>query len=50
MTGNISLIDDWQSWAAAGVVALTLLVFTLRLGKKRGRGCGGGCGCDMKKR
>ncbi|MCW0219750.1 MAG: FeoB-associated Cys-rich membrane protein [Prosthecobacter sp.] len=41
--------NDWQSWAALGVVAVTLAIFLIRnlkSGKKSG--CGGACGCSYK--
>lgn len=41
---------DWQTFAAAAVVALTALVFLLRFVRRshpRG-GCGGNCPCSAK--
>jgi hypothetical protein len=41
---------DWQTFAAAAVVALTALVFLLRF-VRRSRssgGCGGNCSCSAK--
>jgi len=41
-------MNDWQSWTAPGIVALTILAFVLRARrkkKKKSGGCGGsGCG------
>ena len=40
---------DWQTLTAIGIVALTLVIFLVRLArpKKRG-GCGHDCGCGKK--
>ena len=43
--------DEWQTWAALAVVALTLGLFTraiLRSRKGKSTGCGGGCHCTVK--
>lgn len=38
--------EDWQTWAAAGIVAITAAIFLFRLTrKKRKPGCGSACGC-----
>ena len=43
--------NDWQSWAALAVVAVTIGVFLARsLRRKKAGGCGGGCGCDSAKK
>jgi hypothetical protein len=41
---------DWQTYTATGIVAVTALVFLVRLARKGGGGpgCGGGCGCGDK--
>jgi hypothetical protein len=37
---------DWQTLAAAGVVALTGVIFLVRLARpKKKSDCGKGCGC-----
>jgi hypothetical protein len=37
---------DWQTLAAAGVVAVTLTIFLIRLARSpKKSGCGKGCGC-----
>jgi len=44
-------MDDWQSWAALGVVVVTaaaMLWRTIRNQKAGGSGCGGSCGCGSK--
>ncbi len=44
-------LQDWQTWAALGLVALTLGLFTraiLRSRKGKSTGCGGGCHCTVK--
>lgn len=40
-------MDQWQSTIALGIVALTLLVFLIRMVRKPKRkgGCGHDCGC-----
>lgn len=44
------LVENWQSLAALGVVAITVLVFAVRLGRSRHKaGCGAGCSCDGAK-
>lgn len=45
-------MNDWQSWTALTVVAITALLFVRRALKRRrsGGGCGGGCGCTHKPR
>ena len=42
---------DWQTLVAGLVVAITLLVFLVRLARPgpRGRGCGSHCGCGKQK-
>lgn len=42
---------DWQSYIAAGIVAITLTIFLVRLARPRKKGgCGHGCGCGKEKR
>jgi hypothetical protein len=44
--------DDWQSIAAAAVIAITVALFILRAVRRRqtkAGACGGGCGCHVKK-
>jgi hypothetical protein len=43
--------DDWQTWAAGGVVLGTVLIFLSRslkgrLGKGKAKGGCGSCGCS----
>jgi hypothetical protein len=43
--------DEWQTWAALAVLAMTLGLFAralLRSRKNRSSGCGGGCHCTVK--
>lgn len=42
---------DWQSFAALGIVGVTLAVFIHRLKSPRRvkSGCGKSCGCDRAK-
>jgi hypothetical protein len=42
--------QDWQSFAALGVVLGTLTIFVIRAvrSRKKGGSCGGGCGCAPK--
>ena len=43
--------EDWQTWAALAVLALTLGLFTraaLRSRKRSQSACGGGCHCTVK--
>ncbi len=40
---------DWQTYTALGIVAITLVVFLVRLTRpKKKRGCGHGCDCGKK--
>jgi hypothetical protein len=40
---------DWQTWAAAAIVTITLAIFLVRaLRRKSGGSCGEGCSCDRK--
>jgi hypothetical protein len=42
---------DWQTFTAGAVVAITLLVFLVRLARPRRKGgCGHGCDCGKKTR
>ena len=43
--------ENWQTIAVLGVVGLTMVVFVIRLVKKKKRraGCGEGCECEGKK-
>lgn len=38
-------MNDWQTWTALAVVAVTAGVFAVRALRKKKPGCGGGCGC-----
>jgi hypothetical protein len=39
-------MNDWQTWAALSVVAVTAGIFAWRaVAKRKKDGCGGGCGC-----
>ncbi|BCU79755.1 hypothetical protein [Luteolibacter sp. LG18] len=39
-------MPHWQSLVALGIVAVTLLIFCVRLlGPKKASGCGKDCGC-----
>lgn len=44
--------EEWQTFIAAMVVAVTAAIFAARLIRPRGGGCGsggcGGCGCKPK--
>jgi len=43
-------MNNWQTWAALSIVAITGGVFVWRaLTKKKSGGCGGGCGCAPAK-
>jgi hypothetical protein len=40
---------EWQTLAAGAVVAITVLVFLIRLSRPRkSGGCGGNCGCGKR--
>ena len=40
---------DWQTLTAAGIVAITLTIFLVRLARpKKKTGCGKDCGCGKK--
>lgn len=40
---------DWQSYTALGIVAITLVIFGIRMVRpKKKRGCGQDCGCGKK--
>jgi hypothetical protein len=45
------MTPEFQSVAALGIVALTLLAFAVRAWRQRRRpaGCGGGCACPSVK-
>lgn len=44
------LLQNWQTIVALMIVALTVVVFALRLSRpKRTSGCGGDCGCEAKR-
>jgi hypothetical protein len=41
---------DWQTYTAAGIVTLTLVVFLVHMAKRRPKsGCGHGCACSNKR-
>lgn len=43
-------LENWQTIAALGIVALTVAIFALRLARpKKSPGCGTGCGCGAGK-
>jgi len=43
--------NDWQSWAALTVVAVTIITFAARhLRQKKAGSCGSGCGCGAEKK
>lgn len=45
------MLMDWQTYAAAGIVTLTLVLFLVRLTKRPGKpksSCGHNCGCHKK--
>jgi len=46
----MTMSPEIQSWAAAGIVALTAAAFALRSWRRRGRAgtCSGGCACPGK--
>jgi hypothetical protein len=40
---------DWQTYIAAGIVVLTLVIFLVLLARPRRKsGCGHDCGCAKK--
>ncbi len=42
-------MNDWQSWAAAGIVLITLAIFVIRaLRRKSGAGHCDDCSCGKK--
>jgi hypothetical protein len=42
---------DWQSFAAIGIVIMTVLIFIRRITRKRrGSSCGHDCGCGKNSR
>jgi hypothetical protein len=42
-------MNDWQSWAALGVVGITAMIFLVRNLRPNKKGsCGGGCACAQK--
>ncbi len=43
-------MNDWQSYAALAVVAVTAGVFVWRAFCRKKPGCRGGCGCDSPKK
>ena len=43
------LLQNWQTVAALGVVALTACLFLRRLLRRGRASCGGGCECPAKK-
>lgn len=40
---------DWQTYTAAGIVTITLVIFLVRLARPKKRGCGHGCDCGRKR-
>ncbi len=46
-------LDEWQTWGALAVIALTLGIFAraiLRSRKNGAGGCAGGCHCTVKEK
>jgi len=41
---------DWQTWATLAVVLITIGAFVARSLRAKKTGCGGGCGCETKKK
>ena len=41
-------MNDPQTIAALGIVALTVFVFGYKILKKKDGSCGGGCSCSVK--
>ncbi|MEP4076542.1 hypothetical protein [Haloferula sp.] len=42
-------MDDWQSWAAAGIVAITVVIFLVRaLRRKSSNGSCDDCSCGKQ--
>lgn len=42
---------DWQTWAALGIVAFTVLLLAARSLSKKSKGCGScGCGSQAKQK
>jgi len=42
-------MNDWQSWAALGIVVFTAMLFLRRaMNNRKKSGCGGSCGCAYK--
>jgi hypothetical protein len=40
---------DWQTYTAAGIVTITLVIFLVRLARPNKKpGCGHDCGCGRK--
>ena len=42
--------NDWQTWTAAGIVALTAGIFAIRFFTRKKTGCGSGCGCGAARK
>ena len=41
---------NWQTYAAIGIIAITLVIFIFRLIRPQKKsGCGHDCGCDKPK-
>lgn len=41
---------NWQSWAVFLIVGITAVIFLRNiLRKSSGKGCGGSCGCHIKR-
>ena len=42
---------DWQTYTAAGIVVITLVIFLVRMSKKSAGkpSCGHNCGCGKKR-
>ncbi|MBI4663499.1 MAG: hypothetical protein HY735_32255 [Verrucomicrobia bacterium] len=42
----MSMTNNWQSWTALAVVAITAAIMAYRVLVRKKTGCGEGCGCD----
>lgn len=42
-------MNDWQTWIALAIVALSLILLIRGAVRSRGQSCGSGCACPSKK-